>query len=152
MAKSKSRKKSRSKKRPTKAELEKQKALKRFGISVLTAIIFFFAIIQLGRFGVTTYNVVRFAVGSLAYFLMFSVLIYIIGFKWLHKKQGLVGGFVITMIGLLLEWQAYLFSLPENRGHEVFTKTARIIFDDLISFKVSAFAGGGMLGDRKSVV
>ena len=146
MAKSKSRKKSRSKKRPTKAELEKQKALKRFGISVLTAIIFFFAIIQLGRFGVTTYNVVRFAVGSLAYFLMFSVLIYIIGFKWLHKKQGLVGGFVITMIGLLLEWQAYLFSLPQNRGHEVFTKTARIIFDDLISFKVSAFAGGGMLG------
>ena len=112
----------------------------------MTAVIFFFAIARLGIFGITVYNIVRFVVGSLAYFLMFAVLIYLIGFKWFHKQTGLVGGFVVTMIGLLLEWHAYLFSLIAYRDKEVFSTTARLLYGDIINFKVSKFVGGGMLG------
>ena len=77
---------------------------------------------------------------------MFAVLIYLIGFKWFHKQTGLVGGFVVTMIGLLLEWHAYLFSLIAYRDKEVFSTTARLLYGDIINFKVSKFVGGGMLG------
>lgn len=146
MAKSKSRKKGRKSRRPTKAEIKRQKALQRFILAIMTAVIFFFAIARLGIFGITVYNIVRFVVGSLAYFLMFAVLIYLIGFKWFHKQTGLVGGFVVTMIGLLLEWHAYLFSLTAYRDKEVFSTTARLLYGDIINFKVSKFVGGGMLG------
>lgn len=146
MAKSKSRKKGRKSRRPTKAEIKRQKALQRFILAIVTAVIFFFAIVRLGIFGITVYNIVRFVVGSLAYFLMFAVLIYFIGFKWFHKQTGLVGGFVVTMIGLLLEWHAYLFSLTTYRDKEVFSTTARLLYSDIIHFKVSKFVGGGMLG------
>ena len=146
MAKSKSRKKGRKSRRPTKAEIKRQKALQRFILAIVTAVIFFFAIARLGIFGITVYNIVRFVVGSLAYFLMFAVLIYLIGFKWFHKQTGLVGGFVVTMIGLLLEWHAYLFSLTAYRDKEVFSTTARLLYGDIINFKVSKFVGGGVLG------
>lgn len=146
MAKSKSRKKGRKSRRPTKAEIKRQKALQRFILAIVTAVIFFFAIARLGIFGITVYNIVRFVVGSLAYLLMFAVLIYLIGFKWFHKQTGLVGGFVVTMIGLLLEWHAYLFLLTANRDKEVFSTTARLLYGDIINFKVSKFVGGGMLG------
>lgn len=146
MAKSKSRKKGRKSRRSTKAEIKRQKALQRFILAIVTAVIFFFAIARLGIFGITVYNIVRFVVGSLAYFLMFAVLIYLIGFKWFHKQTGLVGGFVVTMIGLLLEWHAYLFSLTAYRDKEVFSTTARLLYGDIINFKVSKFVGGGMLG------
>lgn len=146
MAKSKSRKNGRKSRRPTKAEIKRQKALQRFILAIVTAVIFFFAIARLGIFGITVYNIVRFVVGSLAYFLMFAVLIYLIGFKWFHKQTGLVGGFVVTMIGLLLEWHAYLFSLIAYRDKEVFSTTARLLYGDIINFKVSKFVGGGMLG------
>lgn len=146
MAKSKSRKKGRQSRRPTKAEIKRQKALQRFILAIVTAVIFFFAMARLGIFGITVYNIVRFVVGSLAYFLMFAVLIYFIGFKWFHKQTGLVGGFVVTMIGLLLEWHAYLFSLTAYHNKEVFSTTARLLYGDIIHFKVSKFVGGGMLG------
>ncbi|MBF6976019.1 DNA translocase FtsK [Streptococcus macedonicus] len=146
MAKSKSRKKGRKSRRPTKAEIKRQKALQRFILAIVTAVIFFFAITRLGIFGITVYNIVRFVVGSLAYLLMFAVLIYLIGFKWFHKQTGLVGGFVATMIGLLLEWHAYLFSLTAYHDKEVFSTTARLLYGDIINFKVSKFVGGGMLG------
>lgn len=146
MAKTKNSKKGRRTRRPTKAELEKQKAVKRLIVALITAFILFFAIVRLGAFGVTAYNVVRFAVGSLAYFVMFAVLIYIFAFKALHKREGLVGGFVMTTLGLLIEWHAYLFSLSAYRSKEVFSTTANLIFQDLIAFKVTHFVGGGMLG------
>ncbi|WP_446813455.1 DNA translocase FtsK [Streptococcus macedonicus] len=146
MAKSKSRKKGRKSRRPTKAEIKRQKALQRFILAIVTAVIFFFAIARLGIFGITVYNIVRFVVGSLAYLLMFAVLIYLIGFKWFHKQTGFVGGFVVAMIGLLLEWHAYLFSLTAYRDKEVFSTTARLLYGDIINFKVSKFVGGGMLG------
>ncbi|QGZ27681.1 cell division protein FtsK [Streptococcus ruminicola] len=146
MAKSKSRRKGRKTRRPTKAEIKKQKALERFILAIVTTVIFFFAIARLGIFGITVYNLVRLAVGSLAYVLMVAVLLYFLGFKWFHKQAGLIGGFVVTMIGLLLEWHAYLFSLSAFRGKEIFSTTASLIFSDLVKFKVTKFVGGGMLG------
>ncbi|QGX01052.1 cell division protein FtsK [Streptococcus ruminicola] len=146
MAKSKSRRKGRKTRRPTKAEIKKQKALERFILAIVTTVIFFFAMARLGIFGITIYNLVRLAVGSLAYVLMVAVLLYFLGFKWFHKQAGLIGGFVVTMIGLLLEWHAYLFSLSAFRGKEIFSTTASLIFSDLVKFKVTKFVGGGMLG------
>ncbi|QIM45907.1 cell division protein FtsK [Streptococcus ruminicola] len=146
MAKSKSRRKGRKTRRPTKAEIKKQKALERFILAIVTTVIFFFAMARLGIFGITVYNLVRLAVGSLAYVLMVAVLLYFLGFKWFHKQAGLIGGFVVTMIGLLLEWHAYLFSLSAFRGKEIFSTTASLIFSDLVKFKVTKFVGGGMFG------
>ncbi|SDW56170.1 DNA segregation ATPase FtsK/SpoIIIE, S-DNA-T family [Streptococcus sp. 45] len=146
MAKSKSRRKGRKTRRPTKAEIKRQKALERFILAIVTAVIFFFAMARLGIFGITVYNLVRLAVGSLAYVLMVAVLLYFLGFKWFHKQTGLIGGFVVTMIGLLLEWHAYLFSLAAFRNKEIFSTTAGLIFSDLVKFKVTKFVGGGMLG------
>lgn len=146
MAKSKSRRKGRKTRRPTKAEIKRQKGLERFILAIVTTVIFFFAMARLGIFGITVYNLVRLAVGSLAYVLMVAVLLYFLGFKWFHKQAGLIGGFVVTMIGLLLEWHAYLFSLSAFRGKEIFSTTASLIFSDLVKFKVTKFVGGGMLG------
>ncbi|WP_270305940.1 DNA translocase FtsK [Streptococcus infantarius] len=146
MAKSKSRRKGRKTRRPTKAEIKRQKALERFILAIVTTVIFFFAMARLGIFGITVYNLVRLAVGSLTYVLMVAVLLYFLGFKWFHKQAGLIGGFVVTMIGLLLEWHAYLFSLSAFRGKEIFSTTASLIFSDLVKFKVTKFVGGGMLG------
>ncbi len=146
MAKSKSRRKGRKTRRPTKAEIKRQKALERFILAIVTTVIFFFAMARLGIFGITVYNLVRLAVGSLAYVLMVAVLLYFLGFKWFHKQAGLIGGFVVTMIGLLLEWHAYLFSLSAFRGKEIFSTTASLIFSDLVKFRVTKFVGGGMLG------
>ena len=146
MAKSKSRRKGRKTRRPTKAEIKRQKALERFILAIVTTVIFFFAMARLGIFGITVYNLVRLAVGSLAYVLMVAVLLYFLGFKWFHKQAGLIGGFVVTMIGLLLEWHAYLFSLSAFRGKEIFSTTASLIFSDLVKFKITKFVGGGMLG------
>lgn len=146
MAKSKSRRKGRKTRRPTKAEIKRQKALERFILAIVTTVIFFFAMARLGIFGITVYNLVRLAVGSLAYVLMVAVLLYFLGFKWFHKQAGLIGGFVVTMIGLLLEWHAYLFSLSAFRGKEIFSTTASLIFSDLVKFKVTKFVGGGMFG------
>lgn len=146
MAKSKSRRKGRKTRRPTKAEIKRQKALERFILAIVTTVIFFFAMARLGIFGITVYNLVRLAVGSLAYVLMVAVLLYFLGFKWFHKQAGLIGGFVVTMIGLLLEWHAYLFSLSAFRGKEIFSTTASLIFSDLVKFNVTKFVGGGMLG------
>lgn len=146
MAKTKKSKKGRTTRRPTKAELEKQKAIKRMVIAFITAFILFFAVFKLGRFGITAYNSVRFMVGSLAYPAMFALLIYLFAIKWLKKQEGLVTGFVVTMIGLLIEWQAYLFSFPSMKDKEPFTATALLIVNDLKQFQVTSFAGGGLLG------
>ena len=51
MAKSKSRRKGRKTRRPTKTEIKRQKALERFILAIVTAVIFFFAMARLGILG-----------------------------------------------------------------------------------------------------
>ncbi|MCS4488098.1 DNA translocase FtsK [Streptococcus sciuri] len=142
----KSGKKGRKTRRPTKAEQEKKRAFRRMLLAFGTALILFFAIIRLGAFGITTYNVIRFGVGSLAYVVIFAILVYLFAFRWIKKHEGIISGFMVLMIGLLIEWQAYLFALSANRGKDIFIQTAKLLTSDLLTFKVEHFVGGGMIG------
>ena len=131
--------------RPSKAELERKQAIQRMLISLALAICLIFAALKWGAVGITVYNLIRLLVGSLAYLAIFSLLIYLFLFKWIHKQEGLLAGFFFIFAGLLLIFQAYLvwkFSM----ANAVFQGTAGQIFKDLISFQVTSFAGGGLLG------
>lgn len=146
MVKSRTKTKGTKKRRPTKAELAKQAAIRRMVISFLVAIILFFGVIRLGVFGVTVYNVVRFFVGSLAYPMILLVFLSLFGFRWFQKHEGVMTGLVTLFIGLLLEWHAYLYTQPFLQGQEVFKSTSRLIYRDLSHFSVTQFLGGGMFG------
>lgn len=146
MAKRTQRQQKASKKRLTKAEIDKQKAIKRMTISLLLALLLLFALLRLGIFGITAYNIIRVMVGSLAYPFIFATLFYLFGFKWLRKQEGLIAGFIIFYSGLLVEWHAYLFSLPKMAQEEVFLGTMTLLTRDLLAFKVESFVGGGLFG------
>ncbi|MCD3375111.1 cell division protein FtsK, partial [Streptococcus equi subsp. zooepidemicus] len=146
MARRTQRKKNSPKKRLTKAELEKQKAIKRMIVSFSCALLLVFAMLRLGALGVTLYNLIRFMVGDLANLLILAVLFYLFFFKWLRQKDGFIAGFIILFLGLLVEWHAYLFSLPKLAHQAIVAGTIQLITNDLLAFKVSEFVGGGMLG------
>ena len=99
------------KKRLTKAELDRQKAIKRMLWTFFFAFVLIFPVFRLGFFGVTLYNLFRVFVGSMAYPLIFAIYVYLFGFKWLRKHSNYVTGFWMVFAGLLLEFHAYLFSL-----------------------------------------
>lgn len=134
------------KKKMTKEEKIRQKALQRFLLTLGLSLILFFALFQLGIFGVTVYNIIRFLVGSLAYLLMLWLGVYLYGFKLFRKHESLLLASLLTFLGLLLIYHAYFFALEQNRDQDIFTTTAYVIMDDLAHFTVKSFAGGGMLG------
>ncbi|MFU2221495.1 DNA translocase FtsK [Streptococcus pluranimalium] len=138
--------KARKKRRPTKAEIAKQAAIRRMIISFLVAIILLFGVIRLGVFGVTVYNVIRFFVGSLAYPAILLIFLSLFGFRWFQRHEGVMTGIVTLFVGLLLEWHAYLYTQPFLQGQEVFKSTSRLIYRDLSHFSVTQFLGGGMFG------
>ena len=134
-----------SRRRPSKAELERKQAIQRMLISLALAICLIFAALKWGVVGITVYNLIRLLVGSLAYLAIFSLLIYLFLFKWIHKQEGLLAGFFFIFAGLLLIFQAYLvwkFSM----ANAVLQGTAGHIVKDLTSFQVTSFAGGGLIG------
>lgn len=136
---------SKTRRRPSKAELERKQAIQRMLISLALAICLIFAALKWGAVGITVYNLIRLLVGSLAYLAIFSLLIYLFLFKWIHKQEGLLAGFFFIFSGLLLIFQAYLvwkFSI----ANAVFQGTAGQIVKDLTSFQVTSFAGGGLIG------
>ena len=131
--------------RPSKAELERKQAIQRMLISLALAICLIFAALKWGAVGITVYNLIRLLVGSLAYLAIFSLLIYLFFFKWIHKQEGLLAGFFFIFTGLLLIFQSYLvwkFSM----ANAVLQGTAGQIVKDLTSFQVTSFAGGGLIG------
>lgn len=134
------------KKKMTKEEKIRQKALQRFLLTLGLSLILFFALFQLGIFGVTVYNIIRFLVGSLAYPLMLWLGVYLYGFKLFRKHESLLLASLLTFLGLLMIYHAYFFALEQNRDQDIFTTTAYVIMDDLAHFTVKSFAGGGMLG------
>ena len=134
------------KKRLTKAELDRQKAIKRMLWTFFFAFVLIFPVFRLGFFGVTLYNIFRVFVGSMAYPLIFAIYIYLFGFKWLRKHSNYVTGFWMIFAGLLLEFHAYLFSLERMSGLDIFPGTKDLLFGELVSVQVARFAGGGMLG------
>ena len=134
------------KKRLTKAELDRQKAIKRLLWTFFFAFVLIFPVFRLGFFGVTLYNLFRVFVGSMAYPLIFAIYVYLFGFKWLRKHSNYVTGFWMVFAGLLLEFHAYLFSLDRMSGLDIFPGTKDLLFGELVSVQVARFAGGGMLG------
>ena len=146
MATKKNTKKGRTTRRPTKAELERQKAIKRMIATFVLALILLFAAIKLGAFGVTIYNMIRLLVGSLAYMAILASFGYLFFFKWLHKHEGTLSGFISLFLGLELIFQAYFVSVLKLEGAAVLSTTLGRVLTDLTAFKVSSFAGGGLLG------
>lgn len=134
------------KKRLTKAELDRQKAIKRMLWTFFFAFVLIFPVFRLGFFGVTLYNIFRVFVGSMAYPLIFAIYVYLFGFKWLRKHSNYVTGFWMVFAGLLLEFHAYLFSLDRMSGLDILPGTKDLLFGELVSVQVARFAGGGMLG------
>ena len=131
--------------RPSKAEIERKKAIQRMLISLVLAIFLIFAALKWGAVGISIYNLIRLLVGSLAYLAIFSLIIYLFLFKWIHKQEGLLAGFFFIFAGLLLIFEAYLV-WKLSMANAVFQGTIGQIYKDLTSFQVTSFAGGGLLG------
>ena len=145
MASKKNSKKGRTTRRPTKAEMERQKAIRRMLATFGIAFLLLFAALKWGAVGITLYNLIRLLVGSLAYIAIIGSLIYLFFFKWVNKHEGYKSGFFSIFIGFLLIFQAYFVNIL-NLKEQVLSITLSRILTDLSSFKVSAFAGGGLLG------
>ncbi|CVV50285.1 DNA translocase%2C cell division protein [Streptococcus pneumoniae] len=131
--------------RPSKAELERKEAIQRMLISLGIAILLIFAAFKLGAAGITLYNLIRLLVGSLAYLAIFGILIYLFFFKWIRKQEGLLSGFFTIFAGLLLIFEAYLvwkYGLDKS----VLKGTMAQVVTDLTGFRTTSFAGGGLIG------
>lgn len=134
-----------SRRRPSKAELERKKAIQRMLISLVLAIFLIFAALKWGAVGITIYNLIRLLVGSLAYLAIFALLIYLFLFKWIRKQEGLISGFLCIFSGLLLIFEAYLV-WKYGLEQAVLKGTLAQVLTDLTGFRVTSFAGGGLLG------
>ncbi|UGQ07562.1 DNA translocase FtsK [Streptococcus anginosus] len=145
MANKKNSRQGRTTRRPTKAEIERQKAIRRMLVTFGVAFLLLFAALKWGAVGITLYNLIRLLVGSLAYMAIIASLIYLFFFKWVNKHEGYKSGFFSIFIGLLLIFQAYFVNIL-NLKEQVLSITLSRILTDLSSFKVSTFAGGGLLG------
>ena len=131
--------------RPSKAELERKQAIQRMLISLGIAFLLILAALKLGAAGITLYNLIRLLVGSLAYLAIFALFIYLFLFKWLRQHEGILSGFFTIFAGLLLIFEAYLvwqYGIEQS----VFKGTMAQIVTDITGFRTSSFAGGGLIG------
>lgn len=136
---------SKTRRRPSKAELERKEAIQRMLISLGIAILLIFAAFKLGAAGITLYNLIRLLVGSLAYLAIFGILLYLFFFKWIRKQEGLLSGFFTIFAGLLLIFEAYLV-WKYGLGKSVLKGTMAQVVTDLTGFRTTSFAGGGLIG------
>ena len=114
-------------------------------VTFVLAIALLFAALKLGAFGVTIYNLIRLLVGSMAYVAILAALFYLFFFKWLHKHEGKISGFISFFLGLSLIFQAYFVHVLHLKGQVLSTTLTRVL-TDLMAFKVTSFAGGGLIG------
>ena len=136
---------SKTRRRPSKAELERKEAIQRMLISLGIALLLIFAAFKLGAAGITLYNLIHLLVGSLAYLAIFGILLYLFFFKWIRKQEGLLLGFFTIFAGLLLIFEAYLvwkYGLDKS----VLKGTMAQVVTDLTAFRTTSFAGGGLIG------
>ena len=131
--------------RPSKAELERKQAIQRMLISLGIALLLIIAALKLGAAGITLYNLIRLLVGSLAYVAIGGLLIYLFLFKWIRKKEGLLSGFLCIFAGLLLIFEAYLV-WKYGLDKLVLKGTMAQVVTDLTGFRTTSFAGGGLIG------
>ena len=103
-----------------------------------------FAATRLGMVGISLYNLIRIAVGSLAYPVIVAGILMIIlpifkkEFSSEHRKS--VIGLILIFVSMVLGFQAH-FDKVIGTNH-----TWALVSSQLIKLKVSEFVGSGMLG------
>lgn len=137
-------KKGKATRRPTKAEQAQQDKVKNVTLRVAGILFVLFAAIRLGAFGVTSYNLLRLLFGSVTYLVLVGALIFLFAPARIRSRKGIVSGFCFLLIGLLIEFQAYLDL--GYQGRDLFNQTFKLILTDLSKFQVTNFVGGGLLG------
>lgn len=137
-------KKGKATRRPTKAEQAQQDRVKNVTLRVAGILFILFAAIRLGAFGVTSYNLLRLLFGSVTYLVLAGALIFLFAPTRIRSRKGTISGFWFLLIGLLIEFQAYLDL--GYQGRDIFNQTFKLILSDLSKFQVTNFAGGGLLG------
>lgn len=137
-------KKGKATRRPTKAEQAQQDKVKNVTIRVAGILFVLFAAIRLGAFGVTSYNLLRLLFGSVTYLVLVGAFIFLFAPTRIRSRKGTISGFCFLLIGLLIEFQAYLDL--SYKGRDLFNQTFKLILSDLSKFQVTNFAGGGLLG------
>ncbi|MFI3097053.1 DNA translocase FtsK [Streptococcus suis] len=137
-------KKGKTTRRPTKAEQAQQDKVKNVTLRAAGILFILFAAIRLGAFGVTSYNLLRLLFGSVTYLVLAGALIFLFAPARIRSRKGTVSGFCFLLIGLLIEFQAYLDL--GYKGSDLFNQTFKLIWTDLSKFQVTNFVGGGLLG------
>ncbi|MGQ7413024.1 DNA translocase FtsK [Streptococcus suis] len=137
-------KKGKATRRPTKAEQAQQDKVKNVTLRAAGILFILFAAIRLGAFGVTSYNLLRLLFGSVTYLVLAGALIFLFAPARIRSRKGTVSGFCFLLIGLLIEFQAYLDL--GYKGSDLFNQTFKLIWTDLSKFQVTNFVGGGLLG------
>ncbi|MGQ7338006.1 DNA translocase FtsK [Streptococcus suis] len=137
-------KKGKATRRPTKAEQAQQDRVKNVTLRVAGILFILFAAIRLGAFGVTSYNLLRLLFGSVTYLVLAGALIFLFAPTRIRSRKGTISGFWFLLIGLLIEFQAYLDL--GYQGRDLFNQTLKLILTDLSKFQVTNFVGGGLLG------
>ncbi|HEM6221123.1 TPA: DNA translocase FtsK [Streptococcus suis] len=137
-------KKGKATRRPTKAEQAQQDKVKNVTLRVAGILFVFFAAIRLGAFGVASYNLLRLMFGSVTYLVLVGAFIFLFAPTRIRSRKGTISGFCFLLIGLLIEFQAYLDL--GYQGRDLFNQTFKLILTDLSKFQVTNFVGGGLLG------
>ncbi|HFI0448207.1 TPA: DNA translocase FtsK [Streptococcus suis] len=137
-------KKGKTTRRPTKAEQAQQDKVKNITLRVVGILFILFAAIRLGAFGVSSYNLLRLLFGSVTYLVLAGALIYLCAPTRIRNRKGTISGFWWIVIGLLIEFQAFLDL--GYKGTDLFNQTFKLILTDLSKFQVTNFVGGGLLG------
>ena len=141
---SKNKKKGKSTRRPTKAELAQRKKIQSIFIRIGLILILGLAASRLGVVGVTLYNLLRLVTGSAAYVLIGGLAIGVVFWNRLSRHEGMISGFLLFLAGVLLECQAYLDL--SYKGSQLFQHTLRLAFQEIQGMQVKEFLGGGILG------
>ncbi|GHU36253.1 DNA translocase FtsK [Bacilli bacterium] len=121
-------------------QAEKQKVVALF----VTLFLLIFAATRLGMVGISLYNLIRIAVGSLAYTVIITGVIMIIlpifkkEFSSAHRKS--IIGLILIFLAMVLGFQAHFDNLV-GTNH-----TWALVSSQLVKLKVTEFAGAGMLG------
>ncbi|HEL2056091.1 TPA: DNA translocase FtsK [Streptococcus suis] len=137
-------KKGKATRRPTKAEQAQQDKVKNVILRAAGILFILFAAIRLGAFGVTSYNLLRLMFGSVTYLVLVGAFIFLFAPTRIRSRKGTISGFCFLLIGLLIEFQAYLDL--GYKGSDLFNQTFKLILSDLSKFQVTKFVGGGLLG------
>lgn len=137
-------KKGKTTRRPTKAEQAQRQNMRALLLRIAGLILLGFAAVKMGAFGLTAYNILRAIAGSSAYLLLVGIAVYLLFSQRIHRREGVLSGFLLFLAGILLEFQAYLD--VTYKGEDLFAHTVQLLLEDTTKFQVTHYLGGGLVG------